>query len=224
MLGLDTGSASDSIALAQSGLIIASRQVRRPRRQGAALTVAANELLASVGQTPDKLAAIAVGVGPGAFTGLRVGMATAQGMASGLSLPTYGVCSLQAWAATMAGAALPVAVTLDARRSEVYTGLFGVDGAVSSLDAVSLRAPRAWFEALAARDEEAFHLVGDGARLYRALADEVLGGRARWSPWGDMAPSAGWIALEGARRLDAGDASVALRPVYLRDHDAAKPR
>lgn len=223
VLGIDTGSAGDALALAQDGLVIAARQGRRPRRQGAALTVAIEQLTRSVGRQMQDIAAISLGLGPGAFTGLRVGIATAQGIASGLDIPTYGVCSLKAWAATVVGAAAPVAVTLDARRAEVYSGLFMVtaDG-IEVLEGTVAQSPEAWFEGLAARSEERFLLVGDGARLYAATARRLLGSRASLSPWGSMAPDAGWVALEGARRLASGEEGAPLRPVYLRDHDAAK--
>jgi tRNA threonylcarbamoyladenosine biosynthesis protein TsaB len=222
VLAVDTGSASDAVAVARGGLVIASRQVRRPRRQGAALALAIRGLLRSVGSQTSDLAAIAVGAGPGAFTGLRIGIATAQGIASALGIPTYAEPSPALWAAAVPGTG-SVAVTLDARRGEIYGARYEVGtqddprptGEVAAWD------PRAWFEHLAAGAGPIL-LVGDGARLYAELAIEVLGDRAELPRWGAMAPNVGWLALRAADRLAAGDPSQVLRPVYLRDHDAAQ--
>ncbi len=222
VLALDTGSASDALAVAQGGLVIASRQVRRPRRQGAALAKAVSELLASVGKETSDLAAVAVGVGPGAFTGLRVGIATAQGIASALDIPTFAAPSTAAWAVAGHGAGT-VAVTLDARRKEVYGAVYDVTTAADPvcLEEVKAWAPRAWFEHLGQRSEPVL-LVGDGARLYAELSREILGDWPARPRWGAMAPDVGWLALHAADRLTSGDPGDLLRPIYLRDHDAAQ--
>ena len=223
VLGIDTSCASDSIALARSGLVLASQQVRRPRRKGAALAVAIGRLLEASGCAADELGAIAVVTGPGAFTGLRVGVATAQGMAAGLGIPTYACSATAAWAAGAPACGLPVAVTLDARRRQIYSALYRVGPAtVEELRPVRLEDPRAWFEALVELD--GVLLAGDGGRLYAELAREILGGRVQVPATALMAPDVGWVALEGARRLAANEPGERLDPVYLRDHDAAQQR
>ncbi len=220
VLGIDTSCASDSIALARSGLVLASRQVRRPRRKGAALASAVGGLLESAGLAPDELAAVSVVTGPGAFTGLRVGVATALGLAQGLGIPTFACRATAAWAAGAPACRVPVAVTLDARRRQVYSALYRVEAAsVEELRSVRLEDPRTWFESL--RDLDGVLLAGDGGRLYHDLAREVLGDRALIPATALMAPDVGWVALEGARRLAAGEPGERLDPLYLREHDAA---
>ena len=221
VLGIDTSCASDSLALARDGLVLASWQVRRPRRQGSALAMAIQRLLESAGCTPSDLAGVAVVTGPGAFTGLRVGIATAQGLASGLGIPTFACSAMVAWAAAAPACRVPVAVTLDARRRQVYSALYRVGAAeVEELRGVRLENPDGWFESLA--DLDGVLLVGDGGRLYEELAREILGERAPIPSSAIMAPNVGYVALEGARRLAAGEVGVRLDPVYLRDHDAVR--
>ncbi len=239
VLGIDTSCASDTIVLAQGDLLVASRAVRRARRQGAALAEAVRGLLRSAGYEPGQLGAVTVALGPGAFTGMRVGIATAQGLASALGIPTYGFSSLIGWATTAPACAIPVGVMLDARRSEVYTALYEVDetGRPHEVDGVRLHRPEAWLQELAERrtPSEAWYgdvstraagvlLVGDGARLYADLAREILGDRARLPTSSAMFPDLGQAALEAVERVEAGEPSEPLRPVYLRDHDAAQQR
>ena len=221
VLGIDTSCASDSLALAKGGLVLASWQVRRPRRQGSALAVAIQRLLESAGCAPSDLGGLAVVTGPGAFTGLRVGIATAQGLASGLGLPSYACSATSAWAAAVPACRVPVAVTLDARRRQVYSALYQVDaGGIEELREVRLEDPEVWLRSLVELD--GVLLAGDGGRLYRELAGELLGDRVLIPETAVMAPNVGWVALEGARRLAGGAPGERLDPLYLRDHDAVK--
>jgi len=150
-------------------------------------------------------------------------------MATALSIPTFAYSSTTAWAAGLAGARLPVAVTLDARRREVYGALLRapVDAPPESVLEVRVREPREWFSALSAAEActEGVNLVGDGARLYAELAREILGDRAHFTDAVPTGASVAWMARDGIARLEAGDpGDGALRPIYLRDHDAAIAR
>jgi len=222
-LALDTSSSVDAIALAQGDLVLASRWVRRPRRRGSALAARISELLESVGRRTEDLSALAVVTAPAAFTGLRVGIATAQGLAAGLGIPSYAYDSTPGWAASAPACRCPVAVTLDARRSEVYTALYEVDadGVGTVLEPVSIQSPEQWFSLLEQRSEELL-LVGDGARLYRDMARERLGELARIPSRAGMAPDLGPLALEAVRRSGLGQPGEVLSPLYLRGVDGAK--
>ena len=167
--------------------------------------------------------------GPGAFTGLRVGIATLRGVATALSVPSFGYDSATAWAAGLGGARRPVAVTLDARRQEVYGALLEAPflGSPQFKLGIRLASPRDWFEELAASEacQDGVHLVGDGARLYADLAREHLGERALLAGPRPVGASVAWMAGDVVRRIEAGDTGEeVLRPLYLRDHDAAIAR
>lgn len=121
LLGIDTSSAV-SVALVRNDQILAQRALFEPRRHAELLAPLIVEVLAEAGVTRREIDGIAVGTGPGPFTGLRVGLVTARTMALALQIPTYGVSSLDALAlqARDAGISGPLIVITDARRREVY--------------------------------------------------------------------------------------------------------
>lgn len=222
-LAIDTSGAVESLALVQGGLVLADQRARRPRRRGTALGVAIDRLLDSVGRTPGDLAAISVGTGPGAFTGLRVGISTARGMARALGIPLYGFDSTLGLACAVPGH--DVVVVLDARRDEVYVARYRaaaeVDGLPVAEHATRIESPESLASSLAA--EPARLLVGDGARLY---ADALLAAAPQHRV-GTLEPGGaalGPVAHDAARRLAEGDrpALASVLPLYLRDHDAAQ--
>jgi len=229
VLALDTSGPIEGIALAQGDLVLGSWSGRRPGRSGSGLVGRIQQVLSWCDREASQLSGLAAVTGPGAFTGLRVGVATLRGMATALSIPTFGYGSDTAWAAGLAGAARPIAVTLDARRKEVYGALLHapLEGRPESLMAVRVEAARDWFESLAAADScaDGVYLVGEGARLYADLAREILGERAQFGDATPQGASVSWMARDVVGRLLAGEVGEdPLRPIYLRDHDAAIAR
>jgi len=209
---VDTSGAMEALALVQGDVVVGQLQLRRPRRAGATVARSLKTLLSLADRRSDELAAIAVATGPGAFTALRVGIATVQGLAAGLGVPVVGFDSTEPWACAVPGQT--VAVTLDARRNEVYTALWSVpvSGDAVVLRATTLESPESWAAALTAWPNAV--AVGDGARLY---ADRLGVSVATTAPAG---PELGPIGRRVAARVETLE-SVPVRPVYLRDHDAA---
>lgn len=124
LLGLDTATAVTTVALVRSGsgapdAVLAERSHVEPRRHGEVLPVQINEVLHAAHMAPTDLDAIAVGVGPGAFTGLRVGLATAQALGQALQIPVHGVSTLDVLAYDT-GRTEGFAVVTDARRREFF--------------------------------------------------------------------------------------------------------
>ncbi|WP_405062069.1 tRNA (adenosine(37)-N6)-threonylcarbamoyltransferase complex dimerization subunit type 1 TsaB [Kribbella sp. NBC_01505] len=177
LLAFDTSSAAVTVAIADpvTGAIVASSTTVDALRHGELLAPAIAAALAEAGCTPRELTRIAIGVGPGPFTGLRVGLVTARTMADVLGIEVVGVCSLDILA-RQSSLSLPVAVATDARRKEIYWALYdgpAPDGSRRRLEGPAVDKPAAVAHVLAG-----LPLIGRGATLYAETlsvpADEVV--------------------------------------------------
>jgi tRNA threonylcarbamoyladenosine biosynthesis protein TsaB len=141
-LGLDTATSTASIAVLRDDDVIA-RATRNTHRRTADVLVAVDEACRTAGISPAQIDALAIGAGPGSFTGLRIGLATAKGIAFALGKPVWAVSSLAALALAAPADGTVVAI-LDARKGEIFTGTFRKRGAlVEPLDAERCIAPSA---------------------------------------------------------------------------------
>jgi tRNA threonylcarbamoyl adenosine modification protein YeaZ len=196
---------------------LAQRSTVDERAHGELLAPAMTALLTEAGLRAADLAAIVVGLGPGPFTGLRVGLVTAATVAQALAIPAYGVCSLDAigWASAhrdrSSGEAGLTLVATDARRREIYWALYR-DGVAVTPPAVGR--PADVVEQLAGRGVRA--AVGDGAVRYAALLPFAVRDEPRYPPAWALAQLAAPRVLDRA----LGDA---LTPLYLRRPDATEP-
>jgi tRNA threonylcarbamoyladenosine biosynthesis protein TsaB len=171
------------------------------------------DTLAAAGATPADLGGIAVGTGPGPFTGLRVGLVTALTLGHALGIPVHGVCSLDALAEQALAEHDDVAevlVATDARRKEVYWARYG-RGADGADVAVALSEPAVDRPAEVSGDLRSLPTVGRGPLLYPDLFPTALGGLLDVDP--------GWLGRVALRRLAAGD-PMPVEPLYLRRPDA----
>ena len=213
VLALDTATPQVSVAVAGPDGPLASLQVREGRRHGEVLAPAIDTVCRLAGIALGDVGLIAADVGPGLFTGLRVGLATAQALSSALGVPALGVTSTDTLAAAHAGAARPVAAVVDIRRGEVAWALYEPSaGTMTEIRPLERAAPGELGRVLAQVDGPVL-AVGDGAwRHAAALAGIDVGGPL------DAHPSAAVLAQLAAER--AGDPDPRpLSPVYLRDAD-----
>ncbi|TCB97480.1 tRNA (adenosine(37)-N6)-threonylcarbamoyltransferase complex dimerization subunit type 1 TsaB [Micromonospora zingiberis] len=178
------------------------------RAHGELLAPQVDAVLADVGARPTDLGAIVAGLGPGPFTGLRVGLVTAATMGQVLDIPAYGVCSLDA-IGYPAAAGEPVLAASDARRREVYWAIY--DGAGQRLVGPEVGTPLVAAER--ARALSVTVAVGDGAHRYA----DTLGLPLRPEP---RYPDANALATLAAERIRAGAPGDPLTPLYLRRPDA----
>ncbi|WP_432955616.1 tRNA (adenosine(37)-N6)-threonylcarbamoyltransferase complex dimerization subunit type 1 TsaB [Micromonospora haikouensis] len=186
----------------------AQRRTVDARAHGELLAPQVHAVLAEVDARPADLTAIVAGLGPGPFTGLRVGLVTAATMAQVLGVAAYGVCSLDG-IGHPAAAGEPVLAAGDARRREVYWAVY--DGAGQRIAGPDVGAPAV--AAQRARDLGATAAVGDGAHRYA----DVLGLPLRDEP---RYPDPTALALLAAERIRAGAPGEPLTPLYLRRPDA----
>jgi tRNA threonylcarbamoyladenosine biosynthesis protein TsaB len=167
------------------------------------------------GLRPADVDAWAVAVGPGSFTGLRVGLGTVQGLALAAERPCLGVSSLDAAAALVAGAAPTIVALIDAFRDEVYAGVY--DAGARPVRDFSVGTVESVLEGVGG----AVALVGDGAERFKDRIAARLPGAVFPDPEPWLAVPLGRLA---AARLAAGEvmAPEALRPVYIRGADIRK--
>jgi tRNA threonylcarbamoyladenosine biosynthesis protein TsaB len=172
-------------------------------------------ILSAAGLEPADLAALAVTVGPGGFTGIRVGLATLRALAGAVGRTLAGVSTLAAVAAAVAGDERPVAVWLDAGRHEVYAGCFH-GGLAAGRELVGPPA-----EVLAALPDGPILFAGDGALRYAHLIATRAGATPADTVSGMPAGVAAATARLGRRALESGTA-LPPSPRYLRPPDATR--
>ena len=176
ILGFDTATPATAVALVLPGReAVEARHDPVPGERPAHVTALlglVEQVLAEVGAELRDVSLLAVGIGPGSFTGLRIGVATARSLAQACSLPLVGVSTLRALAAgarEQAGPGRPVLVVLDARRGEVFAAAFADE---AELLAPAALAPDALAGALASLPEGTL-AIGDGALKFSALMEEA---------------------------------------------------
>ena len=229
LLALDTSAAAGSAAIVRDGAVVIARGGDGSRTHGERLPRELMVLLDEAALTLDAIDAFVVVTGPGSFTGLRVGIATIQGLAVArrtrvLPVSTFEALAFRSDAHTpIADSGSPIAVWIDAHRGEVFASLYAADGR-TVIEPPSALAPGATLDAWAARlgDDTRVVFAGDGARRY---ADDIrarLGARAA-IPDGlpALAAHAGLIAAADPGRAVAPHAVV---PLYVRRPDAELAR
>jgi tRNA threonylcarbamoyladenosine biosynthesis protein TsaB len=210
VLGLDTCLSSCSVAVLDGERVLASAREVMARGHQERLAPMAQQVMADAGLAFDRLDRIAVTVGPGSFTGLRVGIAFAKGLVLALDLPAVGIGTLEALAAEAGqdsgGLVFPA---IDARRGQLYLQAFEDGRALMAPDALTAEVAAARLAEIS--QGRPFTLVGSGAALLSDLAP-----RAR------IVPAEGADARHVARLAAARDPAP-LKPLYLRAPDAKLP-
>jgi len=216
VLAVETSTLAGGAALLDGDLVVGEYVLDVSATHSERLMGAVDRLLTDVGWTVRDLEGLAVSVGPGSFTGLRLGLSTVKGLALALAIPIAAVPTLDAMAALLPFAALPVCPVLDARKREVYASLYRWDG-------TGMR--REWdYLAIAPGDlsgrlDEPVIVLGDGAEQI----DSPYAQRIRPPRRG---PSPACVGALGHARLAIGDtvAAAELVPIYLRPSEAELKR
>ncbi|MGW0782039.1 tRNA (adenosine(37)-N6)-threonylcarbamoyltransferase complex dimerization subunit type 1 TsaB [Streptomyces sp. NPDC002913] len=207
---MDTATPAVTVALHDGDSVVAETGQVDARRHGELLLPAVDRVLSEAGVKLDAVTGVVVGVGPGPYTGLRVGLVTAATFGSALSVPVHGLCTLDAlaYAAVRDGLEGPFAVATDARRKEVYWARYE-DGRTREGE------PGVDRPADIAGPLAGLPVVGAGALLYPEAFPDARGPEH---------VSAGALAALAAERLAAGAALLPPQPLYLRRPDAQVPK
>lgn len=222
ILGIETSVEHVGVALGDHRGVQAAVSVSSDRRHAESLTPMVSFLMRQAGVEMADLSAIAVDIGPGLFTGMRVGIASAQTMAWALDLPVIPVCSLDVLAMNAAWSDIPVAAALDARRGEIYWSLYRMRG-------LGAEPQRLTEPVVSTPDDLAIHLadrgepvlcVGSGIQRFIEIFENVhyatVGDNSVALPQPDNVVA---LATHCLAREET-TAPMALTPMYLRAPDA----
>lgn len=212
VLALETSTLAGGVALVDGERLVAEYVLDVSVTHSERLLAAVDRVLADARWAARDLQGLAVSIGPGSFTGLRIGVSTAKGLAWALGVPIAAVPTLDAMAAAVPWAALPVCPVLAARRDEVYACLYrhDGDGLRREWDYLALSPAE-----LAGRLTEPTLLIGDGAKA-------VDSPHVRRLPPPHRVPSPACVAMLGRERLRLGDGvgAAELTPLYVRPSQA----
>lgn len=224
LVGLETSGPQALLALAEGENILAERHLPVERTHMEKLLPNLDRMLTQAGVHVQQVEAVAVGLGPGSFTGTRLGVVLAKTLSQVLRIPVVGIPSLDILAAGLIEGELVCAAT-DARRNEVYTATFRRrEDAVERIDdyrAISPKALARYLDGLGA----AVTFVGDGLKIYATIFREELGNRFQEVPpkfWYAQASALIHLALA---RLSKGESDdlFQLVPIYVRKPDIRMP-
>jgi len=219
ILGIETATMTGGLALIDEGKLIAEYTLNMKTTHSSRLMPALDWILKDVSLDKNQIDGIAVSIGPGSFTGLRIGLATAKGLALGLNIPLIGVPTLDALAHNVPYSVYQVCPVLDARKKEVYSALFQCENDVlvrkSTYQVISPAD-------LANQIHEKTVMLGDAIDVYRELFKEKLRELIVFAPDAQRLPRAAVIAEMGLAKLKAGEVLdlASSEPFYIRRADA----
>lgn len=220
ILCIETGTDICSVGLARDGELISLRESDQGRDHAKRLGVFVDELLRETGVMPDELDAVAVGKGPGSYTGLRIGVSFAKGLCYGLQIPLVAVCSLDALAEVAiedheagildveAWDEATLCPMVDARRMEVYTCFYNAKGEPQGEVSAEIIDGESFADV---RREGQLVIFGNGAAKCREVLSDAT--------YINITPSARGLARLAQQRLSAGQVEdiAYFEPFYLKD-------
>lgn len=219
ILGIETSTTTGSVAVVSEDGVIAQYSLNVEVTHSERLMSTVDRVLNDTGLTIADMDGYAVAIGPGSFTGLRIGLAAVKGLALVTGKPVAAVPTLKALAWNLPYAAYPVCPMLDARKNEVYAAMYRFEGAalahVMAEAVISL--PR-----LVERISGKTLFTGEASQLFRKEILNLFGDRALFAPRATMLPSAATVAELGLDMIKNGKQADldSLTPMYIRRPEA----
>lgn len=220
-LGIDTSTLVGSVGLIDENGLLGEYTLNIKRTHSERLMPAISCLLKDAGVVIDDLDLISVSQGPGSFTGVRIGVTTANSLAQAAKKPLVGVCSLDVLASNLLNVQGLVCPILDARKQEVYTALYQGDGKgclnkVLDYRALGIEPLLEEFK----RYNDAVYFLGDGVKVYSQILETALGERYRVTPANLILPRGSTVAQLGLEKYRTGKSYQQIEPLYLRKSEA----
>lgn len=221
ILGIDTATACGGIGIIDDDAVVAEYAFHRDETPSAQLVPAIEALLKEAQLDLGGIDGMAISLGPGSFTGLRVGLSAVKGLALATEKPVAGIPTLDALAAQLPPTPSQICPLVDARKGEVYTALYkqGGNGKVEQLTPYQVISPSRLLEELPLQETV---FVGDGVEVYEELIVKRLGDKALLPPPHLRSLRGTTVATLGLQRLmhGEGDDVASLAPIYVRPSDA----
>lgn len=220
VLGIETSTPAASVTIGSEQGIIGSCLMTRSAGHGTFILPAVEFLMKESGLSYNNLSAVAVGVGPGLFTGLRVGVATAKTLAQALSVPIIGVSSLDLLAFDVRYSSKLICPVVDAKRKEVFFAFYRqVPGGITRESSYVVGSPARLLAEIEGTKGD-FLLIGNGALLYRDQLEE--GRKVEFGSMANAFPRAASLVELALPRLyrEDYDRVFDLEPLYMRRSDA----
>ena len=220
ILAIESATPRGSVALVRGGTVLRERSLPHGLQPSESYLSEVDRLFPESGTGPEQIGHVAVSAGPGSFTGLRVGMAAAKGFCFGWGTPIVPVPTLHALAIRFPREGTTICPVLDARRKEVYAGLYRWEGGVCFRTVPDAALPPEDLPDILPGGTILF--CGDGISPYRRMICDRLGARALFPPPGEEFPRAAAVGLLAERMLTEGAAEDprSVVPAYLRPSEA----
>jgi tRNA threonylcarbamoyladenosine biosynthesis protein TsaB len=224
VLGIETATGLGGVALIEGETVRAEYRIEMAMMHAERLMVLIDRVLADTGRSLDDLDALAVSIGPGSFTGLRVAVNTVKGLVFGTPIPVAAVPTLEAMAWNASAGGYLVCPMIDAKKGEVYAALFSSEagGGLKRMMEDRVISPEALCEHLSKSSGPPTVFLGDGASRYREVFQKRLGYRSVFAPPPLSGALPSMVARLGLQRIERGETSdpITLVPAYVRRADA----
>ncbi len=219
ILGIETSTKTGSIAIVSEKAVVAQYSLNIEVTHSERLMSTIDRVLKDSGTDMKDISGFAVSIGPGSFTGLRIGLAAVKGLALATGKPLAGISTLEILARNLPFAAYPVCPLLDARKNEVYCGVYRFENAVPVQVMQDAVLP---IKELASKIPGKTVFTGEASVLYRDAIEEQLGERALFAPLSAVLPSAATLAEAGLAIIKQGRHADpdSLSPLYIRRPEA----
>ena len=226
ILGIDSSGLVATVAIQSDDILVGEYTIHNKKTHSQTLLPMIQDMLQMAEVPVEELDAIAVAAGPGSFTGLRIGAATAKGLGQALNIPLVAVSSLEGLAYNLAGADALVCPIMDARRNQAYYGIYDVSGELPVVVAEQDAAPIDTVLQKARETGREMIFVGDGVPVFVNRIAEEEGLAYRLGADNVRYQKASSVAALGRKLMEQGKEMPAERfaPIYLRLSQAERER